>query len=118
MALFAVAVVEGFDTCFDTCLNIIASMSVPVSEQGRALGALAFVRAVLNVAAPLLGNSLWSATVEWDPAFTFYILSGMSALSLLLGIRLRWLLVDEDVSSADLGGGVPTKASREDRLMP
>ena len=50
---------------------------------------LSFLRSLLNLAAPLLGNTLWELTVESDPAFTFYVLAGLSTLSLALCVPLR-----------------------------
>jgi len=96
--LFGVALVEGLDTVFDTCLNVIASLAVSPSEQGRAMGAMSFLRAILNLVAPMLGNVCWAATVTWYPAFTFCVLSGLSAISLALCVALRGAL---ETSSAD-----------------
>lgn len=60
---------------------------MPASAQGLVLSAVCALEIVCFVVAPLLFNSLYAVTASWSPGFCLFLMSGLSALS-VIGLSL------------------------------
>lgn len=85
ISLFAVAIFGSLSPIWDPCLR--SSLSISASEcgedQGNVLGGLALLQTLMNLVAPFAWNGLYSATANWNPAFCFYIGSGVALIAII-----------------------------------
>ncbi|KAJ7365403.1 hypothetical protein OS493_005510 [Desmophyllum pertusum] len=74
------------------CLRSIVSKQVDASELGTTFALLGSLEVLETLIASIIFNNIYSATVEWLPGFSYFLMSGMCIIPIFL---LVWLYVLE-----------------------
>eukprot|EP00658_Telonema_sp_P-2_P052546 TRINITY_DN4076_c0_g2_i3.p1 TRINITY_DN4076_c0_g2~~TRINITY_DN4076_c0_g2_i3.p1 ORF type:complete len:496 (-),score=78.95 TRINITY_DN4076_c0_g2_i3:224-1711(-) len=98
--LYVVSTWEGAAAITIPSVRTMLSLGTHPSEQGSVLSVIANLETGIQLIGPLMTGSIYSATVQWYPSFTFFLLAAVSGCAFLLSLRLRRVELGGDRESA------------------